>query len=92
MLEANIGLELFWLPRLQNHLADSLADGDWKDFDPGKRLRFSLDDHEWLVMDRLLETGACLVEEIAAMKAKKLKRAVPSVRPSESLRARDPWQ
>ena len=57
MLEANIGLELFWLPRLQNHLADSLADGDWKDFDPSKRLRFSLNDHEWLVMDRLLETG-----------------------------------
>ena len=36
----SLDLSLHWLPRLQNTLADSLTNGDFKDFDSKLRLRF----------------------------------------------------
>eukprot|EP00439_Symbiodinium_sp_Y106_P037642 s5078_g4.t1 len=47
LLEKSCMLELTWAPRLQNVLADSLTKGDYKQFDPKLRMRFSF--AEWFV-------------------------------------------
>ena len=84
-------MQLHWTPRLQNVLADSLTNGDFKDFDPSKRLRFSFESYESKIMAAMLDQGAHLYAEIAEHKARKEERAAKTRRKSDSLRERDPW-
>ena len=87
----SLDLSLHWLPRLQNALADSLTNGDFKDFDPKLRLRFSFASYEGLILKEMLGAGSDLYGELASMGSKK--RAAASKGPKSSkLRNTDPWK
>ena len=87
----SLDLSLHWLPRLQNTLADSLTNGDSKDFDPKLRLRFSLASYQGLILKEMLEAGSDLYGELAGMGSRK--RAAVSKAPKASkLRNTDPWK
>ena len=60
----SLDLSLHWLPRLQNTLADSLANGNFKD--PKLRLRFFLASYQGLILKEMLEAGSDLYGELAA--------------------------
>ena len=87
-----LSLELHWAPRLQNSLADSLTNQDFKSFNPALRLRFSFNDYESLVMKEMLELGSSLYKDIAEWKTRK--RQGKSARSSKASRlsVRDPWK
>ena len=91
LADFGLDMQLHWTPRLQNVLADSLTNGDFKDFDPSKRLRFSFESYESKIMAAMLDQGAHLYAEIAEHKARKEERAAKTRRKSDSLRERDPW-
>ncbi|CAE7242293.1 unnamed protein product [Symbiodinium sp. CCMP2592] len=71
LLEKSCMLELTRAPRLQNMLADSLTNGDFKQFDPKLRLRFSFAEYQGLVLRPLLQAGSALYGEIAEWKEKR---------------------
>ena len=91
-----LSLELHWAPRLQNSLADSLTNQDFKSFNPDLRLRFSFNDYESLVMKEMLELGSSLYKDIAEWKTRKRGHSGQgkSARSSKASRlsVRDPWK
>ena len=92
----SLSLELHWAPRLQNSLADSLTNQDFKSFNPDLRLRFSFSDYQSLVMKEMLDLGSSLYKDIAEWKIRKrghndLEKGVPRSKASK-LSARDPWK
>ena len=92
----NLSLELHWAPRLQNSLADSLTNQDFKSFNPDLRLRFSFGDYQSLVMKEMLDLGSSLYKDIAEWKIRKRGHSgqEKNVRSSKASRlsARDPWK
>ena len=92
----SLSLELHWAPRLQNSLADSLTNQDFKSFNPDLRLRFSFGDYQSLVMKEMLDLGSSLYQDIAEWKIRKrgrgdFEKGVPRSKASK-LSARDPWK
>jgi hypothetical protein len=91
-----LSLELHWAPRLQNALADSLTNQDFKSFNPALRLRFSFKDYKSLIMKEMLDVGTSLYQDIAEWQPRKRgsqHHAGSSRRPKSSkLSARDPWK
>ena len=92
-------LNLEWVPRQHNEEADALANGEFGQFSPDRRVHFNPAAQSWLVMSKLLEEGDSMFEEFAAkcvakaharkMHAEKRKWRVPKEQP---LRVRDPWR
>ena len=87
----SLDLSLHWLPRLQNALADSLTNGDFKDFDPKLRLRFSFASYQGLILKEMLGAGSDLYGELASMGSKKRAASSKGPKPSK-LRNTDPWE
>ena len=92
----SLSLELHWAPRLQNSLADSLTNQDFKSFNPDLRLRFPFGDYQSLVMKEMLDLGSSLYKDIAEWKIRKRGHSgqEKTVRSSMASRlsARDPWK
>ena len=66
-----LSLELHWAPRLQNSLADSLTNQDFKSFNPELRRRFSFSSYQSVVMKDMLDLGSTLYKDIAEWKSRK---------------------
>ncbi|CAE7239965.1 unnamed protein product, partial [Symbiodinium necroappetens] len=72
VLQGNgLSLELHWAPRLQNSLADSLTNQDFKSFNPELRRRFSFSSYQSVVMKDMLDLGSTLYKDIAEWKSRK---------------------
>ena len=82
---------LHWLPRFQNTLAGSLTNGDFKDFDPSFRLRFSSANYHGMILKEMLDAGSGLYSELASLILKK-RVGLSRVPKSEKLRKVDPWK
>ena len=95
-----------WLPRLQNEEADALTNGDFRHFDPKRRIVVALDGLKFSVLDTLMSEGASYHDEMAAIRAKEKAVRVVRLDPGgpgdqprqrkrkragEALRDRDPW-
>ena len=92
LLEKSCMLELSWAPRLQNVLADSLTNGDYKQFDPKLRMRFSFAEYQGLILGPLLQAGSALYGEIAEWKGKRESRTAAKLKKADRLREKDPWK
>eukprot|EP00439_Symbiodinium_sp_Y106_P005796 s14687_g1.t1 len=92
LLEKSCMLELTWAPRLQNVLADSLTNGDYKQFDPKLRTRFSFAEYQGLILGPLLQAGSALYGEIAEWKGKRESRTAAKLKKADRLREKDPWK
>jgi len=92
LLEKSCMLELAWTPRLQNVLADSLTNGDFKQFNPELRMRFSFAEYQGRILKPLLQTGSALYGEIAEWKEKRLSKTATKLKKAERLREKDPWK
>ena len=94
--ERGLSLELHWAPRLQNSLADSLTNQDFRSFDPKLRLRFSFRDYKGAILKEMLQAGSALYRDIAEWKVRK--RGAPEDgkvqkrSKASRLAARDPWK
>ncbi|CAE8658280.1 unnamed protein product, partial [Polarella glacialis] len=55
--QAGEGLDLQWVPRLQNIEADQLTNGDFRGFDPALRVRVNIATHPWVVLNSMLKQG-----------------------------------
>ena len=53
---ARLSLRLRWRPREENTEADDLTNGKFSDFDPGKRINFSLNDLDMSILLALVQT------------------------------------
>ena len=91
LLHHSAVLRLDWTPRLQNREADALTNGDFRGFDKAKRLRFSLESFDSIIMQDMLSAGADLYEDIKSAIAKRATRVNKKQRVTP-LRMRDPWQ
>ncbi|CAE8650998.1 unnamed protein product [Polarella glacialis] len=96
--QAGEGLDLQWVPRLQNIEADQLTNGDFRGFDPAVRVRVNIATQPWVVLNSMLKQGRALYSviregRIESSKRKLEKFAGPFVRSQKkSFRERDPWQ
>ncbi|CAE8672430.1 unnamed protein product [Polarella glacialis] len=96
--QAGEGLDLQWVPRLQNIEADQLTNGDFRGFDPALRVRVNIATQPWVVLNSMLKQGRALYSviregRIESSKRKLEKFAGPFVRSQKkSFRERDPWQ
>ncbi|CAE8676146.1 unnamed protein product [Polarella glacialis] len=96
--QAGEGLDLQWVPRLQNIKADQLTNGDFRGFDPALRVRVNIATQPWVVLNSMLKQGRALYSviregRIESSKRKLEKFAGPFVRSQKkSFRERDPWQ
>ena len=84
-------LDLRWTPREQNKHADALTNGVFDGFFPHFRLASSWTDVGFLVLPRLLEVGAQLREQTAALRAAAPKTKQRKTNRQERLRVTDPW-
>ena len=91
LLHHSAVLRLDWTPLLQNREADALTNGDFRGFDKAKRLRFSLESFDSIIMQDMLSAGADLYEDIKSAIAKRATRVNKKQRVTP-LRMRDPWQ
>ena len=86
-----------WLPRLQDEKADALTNGDFRHFDPSKRIEVDLANLPFGVLPALFEKGESYLEELAAAKAAgKAAAAAGHVakrrrKAGDALRDRQPW-
>jgi hypothetical protein len=95
--QAGEGLDLQWVPRLQNVEADQLTNNDFRGFDPVKRVRVDIAKHPWLVLNGMLMQGRSLYSVIREGRIESCKRKLEKVsesfvRSHKSFRERDPWQ
>ena len=89
-----------WLPCLQNEEADALTNGDYRHFDPERRIPVALDALGFGVLPGLLEEGQRFYDEVEEQRAaeKLARRAAGPRQPGRkrkkagtALRDRDPW-
>ena len=96
-LEAR-GAELLldWIPREVNAVADRLAIGDTRGFDPTMRVHAEVHQIRWLVLDRLMKAGAAFHRRSVqlageAARGKWRQGAGRALKRRKGLRDRDPW-
>ena len=69
MGERGVDLDLMWIPREENTLADALSNGEIGAMDPGLRRRFDIQSLERL--NHLLQVGKELYDKVAEVKRKR---------------------
>ncbi|CAE8726071.1 unnamed protein product [Polarella glacialis] len=72
--QAGESLDLQWVPRLQNIEADQLTNGDYRGFDPAKRVRVDIAKHRWVVLNSMLQQGRALYSVIRKGRIESSKR------------------
>ena len=61
---ANVNLDLYWLPRLQNSDADALTNCQFNGFDPAKRCRIDIASYKGKIFHQMLVLGEGLCADI----------------------------
>ena len=64
-----LSLRARWLPRLQNQEADDLTNGEFRHFDPSRRIAVDLDRLGFKVMPMLFAAGDAYLSELQAARA-----------------------
>ena len=92
--QRGLAMELQWAPRLQNWQADALSNGDFRGFDPTKRVRVDMLNYKWLVLNEMITEGSKLYKSIREAKVEKSKRLLHKtfVKGLKSFREREPWK
>eukprot|EP00438_Fugacium_kawagutii_P036576 Skav211973 [mRNA] locus=scaffold1330:10293:11657:+ [translate_table: standard] len=86
-------MDLCWVPRGQNVLADDLTNDRFSDFDPAKRITVNFDELKFIVLRELMEKASELDTEIALAKtSKEAKGDAPSIKKRRGeTKWKDPW-
>ena len=86
-------LNLGWAPRDQHEEADALTNGEFAQFDGGRRIEVDVGKVGWLVLPRMLEVSENIYSEVQRKKADRghSPARAPATQQSKSLRQRDPW-
>ena len=95
-----------WIPRLQNEEADALTNGDFRHFEPSRRIEVDLAKLDFIALEGLFAEGEAYITELAEVKEKaKLAASVGDTdqkrkktraerdwgKKGRTLRERDPW-
>ena len=93
METAGIYLNLKWVPREENVLADALTNEDFSAFTPNRRIRVNIDAESFPTLFKLLGEGKKLYEQLESAKVeqKKRPRVWPRVPDNKKLRVTQPW-
>ena len=89
-------LHLHWIPREDNQEADDLSNLSFKDFNPGNRVHFTLEELPWIVFHDLIKVTGEMYAGIVQMReeAKARKRPLPNLpklRGNKRLKWTSPW-
>ena len=82
-------LNLQWVPRDLNQLADDLTNQKFDSFPLDKRIQFVGGDTKWLVLDRLMHKAQEFHEELA--REKKQSSSNPKPKRANKKRKMEPW-
>jgi hypothetical protein len=82
-------LNLQWVPRDLNQLADDLTNQKFDSFPSDKRIQFVGGDTKWLVLDSLMHKAQEFHEELA--REKKRKSSNPKPKGANKKRKMEPW-
>ena len=93
MEQAGIYLNLKWIPREDNVLADALTNEDFSAFSPARRMHVQLNAEALPTMFNLLSEGKKLYEHVEAAKVanKGTPRVWPKTPNAKRLKFTDPW-
>ena len=100
MRERSLELQLNWVPRDQNVLADSITNEDFSSFSASKRIFLDPANIGWKILDKAMLWSKQVYDETTTAKAEnKRKREATGqeglrrrfTRASKRLRATDPW-
>jgi len=90
-----LGLNLYWVPRDQNELADGLTNGDYSAFDPARRIEVDPSQLQYEVLPKMLEVSRQIYSEVQQQREKRKEQkdhdAPQKKRPAEKLRQTNPW-
>ena len=88
LAQKNCELQLQWIRRDINQLADDLTNEEFKEFDSGQRIDLRGEDFQWRILDRLLAHADNSYQELGTRK-----REAPARMPkfSSKVRKLDPW-
>ena len=70
----------------------TLDNGDYKQFDPKLRMRFSFAEYQGLILGPLLQAGSALYGEIAEWKESGNPEPLAKLKKADRLREKDPWK
>ena len=86
-------LNLKWVPRDENKLADALTNEDFSSFTPSKRVRAKLDQDTFPTLFCMLGEAKKLFDEVESTKAERAKqaRAWPKIPNHKRLKVAQPW-
>ena len=82
-------LNLQWVPRDLNQLADDLTNQKFDSFPLDKRIQFVGGDTKWLVLDSLMHKSQEFHDELA--REKKRKSSNPKPKKASKKRKMEPW-
>ena len=88
LAQKNCELQLQWIRRDINQLADDLTNEEFKEFDSGQRIDLRGEDFQWRILDRLLAHADSFYQELGARKREAPAR-VPKF--SRKVRKLGPW-
>ena len=86
-------LNLGWAPCDQNEEADALTNGDFSQFDLGRRIGVDVEKIGWRILPRMLEVSENIYSEVQRKKAERVRSpvVVSAAKQNKGLRQRDPW-
>jgi bisphosphoglycerate-independent phosphoglycerate mutase (AlkP superfamily) len=94
----NFEMDLKWIPRGQNELADALTNKDFKAFSRDKRMHVEVADLGFIILPQMIDVAEHLYEKVKIQKTEREMRRKEGrgeekrkAKPSERLKAREPW-
>ena len=94
LAEANVGMALRWIPRLQNEEADALTNGAFEGFAAERRIEVSISELPFKVLGSMMSQVSALMTEINVLKSNAQSSHVECRTPfvkKPKLRESDPW-
>ena len=88
LVQKNCELQLQWIRRDINQLADDLTNEEFKEFDSDQRIDLRGEDFQWRILDRLLAHADSFYQELGTRKRETPVR-VPKF--GRKVRKLDPW-
>ena len=86
LAQKNCELQLQWIRRDINQLADDLTNEEFKGFDSDQRIDLRAEDFQWRILDRLLAHADSFYRELGTRK-----REAPVPKFGRKVRKLDPW-
>lgn len=85
----DLDLDLQWIPREQNCQADALTNFDFHELSAENRLEIKMEDLNFQVLHKLINSAAELDQELSLKKTSKEKRTHRSL--ADKMRLTQPW-